>query len=107
MAVIKTSWWFKKLPADHVSIGISRGTRLGQTGYRTYKQLAPGSWFRSCASPQEFADRYFEILHGLNPKDVVVDLEELAAAGKCRLQTRRGAIACSYPSGSSRSLGLR
>ena len=79
--MIKTSSWFTKLPADHIRIGISRGTPSKQTGFRRYPLLNPGPWFKSCETPQEYAARYFDILSKLNADDVVYELTELADGG--------------------------
>ena len=60
MAEIKTSSWFTKLPADHCRIGISRGTPSAQKApYRNYRQLTPGPWFKTCATPQEYVRLYY------------------------------------------------
>jgi hypothetical protein len=76
---MKTSSWFSKLPPGHVGIGISRGVPLGYEHLPTYRKLAPGPWFKSCASPAEYAERYFaEILGKLDPHHVLADLQELA-----------------------------
>jgi hypothetical protein len=79
--MIKTSSWFTKLPSGHVRIGISRGVPSRQTDFQRYPALTPGSWFKSCASPQEFAQRYFDILSKLQPETVVDELMELAEGG--------------------------
>jgi len=77
--VIKTSSWFTKLPADHARIGISRGTPKGVTAFRMYHALAPGPWFQSCATPEEFMRRYYdEVLAELDPRTVVATLESIA-----------------------------
>jgi len=82
MAQIKTSSWFTKLPADHCRIGISRGVPLKETARQLYKRLAPGPWFKSCATPEEYAERYFdEVLGRLDPKSVVGELEAMAGGG--------------------------
>jgi hypothetical protein len=82
MAQIKTSSWFTKLPADHCRIGISRGVPLKETARQLYKRLAPGPWFKSCATPEEYAERYFdELLGRLDPKSVVGELEAMAGGG--------------------------
>ena len=47
MAVIKTSSWFTKLPADHCRIGISRGTPSASTAVSNRSN----SWSVSCFIP--------------------------------------------------------
>jgi hypothetical protein len=76
---VLTSWWFATLPADHVKIGISRGTPRGQPGgYRRYPRLAPGPWFHS-VDPVEYLRLYHdEVLSKLDPQRVVQDLREIA-----------------------------
>jgi len=82
MAIVTTSSWISPLPADHVRIGISRSTPRGLSGYRRYAKLYPGPWFKSCASPTEYRDRYFaEILGKLDPQQTVAALTEIAAGG--------------------------
>ncbi len=82
MTQIKTASWFAKLPADHVRIGISRGTPRGTgSGYFMYRALQPGTWFKSCATPQEYAERYFQILDRLDPEAVVDELTAVADGG--------------------------
>jgi len=80
MNAILTSSWFSKLPADHCRIGISRGTPSRQSApYRSYRPLAPGAWFKSCATPEEYQRRYFsEILSQLDPAAVVAELQAMA-----------------------------
>lgn len=74
-----TSSWRVTLPPTHAAIGISRGTPRGRGGYRRYMALNPGSWFMSCATPEEFNRRYFaEILAPLDARKVVSDLIALA-----------------------------
>ncbi len=74
--------WFTKLPADHCRIGISRGVPLKETARQLYKRLAPGPGFKSCATPEEYAERYFdELLGRLDPKSVVGELEAMAGGG--------------------------
>lgn len=76
---ILTASWFTKLPADHVKIGISRGTPRGMAaGYRMFRQLAPGPWFNSVSVP-EYLQRYrAEVLDQLNPHQVAETLLRLA-----------------------------
>jgi hypothetical protein len=76
--LIKTSSWFVVPPPGHTRIGISRSAPRRQSGYRRYRALEPGAWFRSC-TPQEFTQRYFdEVLGRLGPAQVVIDLDEIA-----------------------------
>lgn len=78
--MIVTSSWFTKLPEDHLRIGISRGTPRGMAaGYRKYPKLNPGPWFRSCSTPEEYRQRYYEeILNPLDPEKVVTEIEKIA-----------------------------
>src|SRR5262245_65078615 len=74
MIEIVTSSWFAKLPPHHVRIGISRGIPQGATGYKMFRALQPGPWFKS-AAPAEYTKRYFdEVLGRLDPASVVDDL---------------------------------
>jgi hypothetical protein len=117
MAVIKTSSWFTKLPADHCRIGISRGMPSAQKApYRNYRQLTPGPWFKTCATPQEYVRLYYtEVLSKLDPKAVVSALAAMAdggipkhhCVGKRRLRTRRGATELLFPRGYTTSSGCR
>ena len=71
---IKTASWFTKLPADHLRVGISRGTPRGQAaGYRHYTALNPGDWFKSSTIPDYLA-LYGALLEQLDPERVVRDL---------------------------------
>lgn len=78
-AIIMTSCWFSKLPADHLKFGISRGTPRGMAaGYRKYMKLAPGPWFSS-VTPQEYQRLYqAEVLDKLDPERVVKELLDFA-----------------------------
>jgi hypothetical protein len=72
-----TASWSTALPDRYVRIGISRGPPRGQRGYRMYKRLAPGPWFRS-VEPEEFRRRYLAQLERLDPHQVLSELAELA-----------------------------
>ena len=77
--LIYTSSWAETLPDSFQRIGISRVTpRRGPGGYRLYRALQPGTWWRDCASNEEFRQRYFEILNKLDARQVVTDLVRLA-----------------------------
>lgn len=80
MPIIVTSSWFHPLPDGHIKISTSRGSPRGHAaGYRKMKELAPGDWFKSCATPAEYRDRYFdEILGRLRPDATVARIHELA-----------------------------
>lgn len=74
-----TSSWSVRLPASYLPIGISRGPPRGQrAGYRMYRPLAPGSWFRSVPA-EEFQRRYLAQLAQLDPSRVLQELADLAA----------------------------
>lgn len=79
MITIKTGSWFAETPADHIKIGISRGSPRGMAaGYRLYRALAPGAWFNS-VSIEEYARRYYdEILRHKSPRAIVEAIEKLA-----------------------------
>jgi hypothetical protein len=82
MTVIKTSSWFTKLTARHVRIGCSRGVPHQIGTYLNYRPLAPGPWFKSCATAEEYRHRYFaEILSKLDASRVVSDLAMMADGG--------------------------
>jgi hypothetical protein len=74
-----TASWLTPLPADHIRIGISRGTpRRMVAGYRLYRKLQPGPWFNS-VGVDEYIRRYqAEVLDPLDPVMVREDLEHLA-----------------------------
>jgi len=82
MTKIKTASWFVKLPGDHIKVGVSRGVPRGMpAGYKRYRALEPGSWFRSVSIP-EYLKLYNAILAKLDPRRVA---EELIAAGDGRI----------------------
>jgi hypothetical protein len=79
---IKTACWFVTIPSDHIKIGISRGNPRGMpAGYKLYKSLAPGPWFRS-VEPAAFLKLYGDILEKLDPKKIVEDILTLANGRK-------------------------
>lgn len=88
-AIPVTSSWFTRLPESYARIGISRGAPRGQRGYRMYRKLAPGPWFRS-VDAERFRDLYCEQLAELNPRNV---LEEIA----CLAEGRIPALLCFEP----------
>lgn len=83
--MIKTSSWWQPLPADHMRIGISRGTpRRQPAGFRRYTKLNPGPWFNSCATPEEYVERYdAEVLSRLDARRVVAEIEAMVAVLLC------------------------
>jgi uncharacterized protein YeaO (DUF488 family) len=74
---IVTSSWFVALPDEIVRVGISRGTPRGQQGYRMYRALAPGPWFRS-VDYHTYQRRYFEMLEERDATRVLDNLKRLA-----------------------------
>lgn len=77
MTRIVTASWFTKLPEGFVQVGISRGVPRGAaSGYRMYRRLAPGKWFKSVSTTQ-YKQLYDEQLAQLDPTRVVNDLETL------------------------------
>jgi hypothetical protein len=74
--MVTSSWW-TPLTDEYARIGISRGTPRGQSGYRMYRKLAPGSWFAS-VSQEEYCRQYSTILEGLDPELVLYELIDLA-----------------------------
>ena len=75
-----TGSWFQKFPEDCQVIGISRYAPRGMAaGYRLYRALAPGEWFKE-SNPEVYAAKYFgEVLAKLDPQKVVDDINKLAA----------------------------
>src|SRR5262245_11117128 len=66
---MKTSSWFTKLPP-----GIGRGVPAGYEDLPTYRQLAPGPWFKNYSS-QQYRDGYFaEVLAKRDPCQVVLGI---------------------------------
>jgi hypothetical protein len=74
---IYTASWFTQLPPEIAPIGISRGTPRGQSGYRMYRRLAPGPWFRS-VDVDTYYKRYAAQLHNLDASKVVEELFALS-----------------------------
>lgn len=74
---VVTSSWFTPLPREYARIGISRGQPRGQSGYRMYRKLAPGSWFKS-VSVEEFRKRYMGQLADLDAGEVLAEIKLLA-----------------------------
>jgi len=72
-----TASWYSRLPDGYCRIGISRGTPRGQRGFKLYRRLAPGSWFK-LVDPIEYRARYFALLEKLDP---AATLAELCALG--------------------------
>lgn len=79
---MKTSSWFTTLPENHVQIGISRGVpRRMAAGYRVFRKLAPGPWFKS-VDVDEYDHLYrTEILGPLDPRVVAAELAAMANGG--------------------------
>jgi hypothetical protein len=76
MITIKTGAWSAKLPADHIKIGISRGTprfRI-EPGWRRYTPLNPGPWLTA----PDFTARYQELLSRLDAQQVHEDIMRIA-----------------------------
>jgi hypothetical protein len=76
-----TSSWSTRLPAAFARIGISRGPPRSQSGYRMYRPLAPGSYFKSVPVP-EYRERYMADLAKLDPARVLAELDALADGRK-------------------------
>jgi hypothetical protein len=72
-----TASWRTELPEGYRRIGISRGPPRGQRGYRMYRPLAPGSWFRS-VDAATFGKLYLAQLAKLDPTEVLADLNAMA-----------------------------
>lgn len=74
---LMTSSWYVKLLDNFARIGISRGGPRGQTGFRNYRPLAPGPWFKT-AGDEEFRELYLRQLAALDPTQVLRDIAALA-----------------------------
>ena len=81
---ICTSSWFQTLPTDYVRVGISRGAPRHQSGYRMYRALAPGAWFKS-VDADTYRTRYEALLAKLDPAQVLEDLHTISADGDVAL----------------------
>src|ERR1700731_2895878 len=78
MITIKTGCRFAKIPDDHIRISISRGQPRGSaSGWRSYRALAPGPWFKS-VPPSEYLTRYEHIVAELDPAEGASQIEALA-----------------------------
>lgn len=73
--IIRTASWSAPLPTGHVRVGISRGVPRGMTaGYRMFRRLAPGDWFKSVPT-EDYLRRYDrEVLSVLDPEKVAAEL---------------------------------
>lgn len=64
-------------------ISIARGAPRGMEGFKVYRKLNPGSWFREPEfynDQERYRERYFsEILAPLNPQHVWDELQRLVA----------------------------
>lgn len=85
-APIVTASWFTALPVGYIRIGISRGVPRGvSSGYKMYRKLAPGPWFKS-VDASEYQRLYFEeVLRRLDPATVVRELSEIAGGAPAAL----------------------
>ena len=73
-----TASWSSALPDGYAAIGISRGPPRGQRrGYRMYRPLAPGPWFKS-VDAEQFRVRYLAQLASLDADQVLDDLAGIA-----------------------------
>jgi hypothetical protein len=73
-----TSSWSIKLPEGYARIGISRGLPRRQRGYRVYRPLAPGAWYKSVTAA-EYRELYMAQLEKLDPAVALKDLAGLSA----------------------------
>ena len=74
------SWRTAIDPNRYALIGISRSSPRGRSGYRCYRPLVPGGWFRDPMDEATWVDRYeTEVLSRLDPKVVLHDLTIMAA----------------------------
>jgi hypothetical protein len=74
-----TSSWFTRLPPEIARIGISRGTPRGQSGFKNYRPLAPGEWFKR-VDTRQYDLLYTAQLEKLDPQKVLEDLTYLSGA---------------------------
>lgn len=51
--------------------------------FKTFKPLYPGPWFKSCATPEEYRGRYWQILDALDPDFTARELYALGGTAKC------------------------
>jgi hypothetical protein len=72
-----TSSWFAALPDNLARIGISRGVPRRQSGYRMYRRLAPGSYFKS-VGVSEYRERYMAALALFDPEAVLADINAIS-----------------------------
>ena len=72
-----TGSWLNRLPSMVTSVGISRGIPRARTRSQRFRELEPGSWFRS-VNAAEYLVQYREILEKLDARAVH---DELCAFG--------------------------
>jgi|GEM_PF-1003852 len=68
---LKTTYWARHLPPDHVRIGISRGSPRWMKAQPRIPELAPGQWLYTTEDPEEYRVRYVRQLADLDPVRVV------------------------------------
>ncbi len=73
---IVTASWSTLLPPSYARIGISRGLPRRQRGFRVFRCLAPGPWFR-IADEAEFSRFYEEQLAALDPLAIAQQLSAM------------------------------
>ena len=76
---IVTSSWFSDLPPEYCRIGVSRGVPRGQSGYRMYRKLQPGSGTLKLPDDQFTAHYFGQVLQELDPHRTLNELVAIAA----------------------------
>lgn len=77
--MIFTSFWSKPLPADHIRIGISRGSPRWIKGHQPrIAALAPGQWLYTVQDFEDFRSRYSQQLACLDADDISDEIDRLA-----------------------------
>jgi hypothetical protein len=84
--IVTSSWYtqlptadlFSAAPESYCRIGISRGTPRGQSGFRMYRRLQPGSGTLKLPAAEFTSHDVHEVLGRLDARQVVGELLDMA-----------------------------
>ena len=76
--ILKTSYWAKAIPSDHVRISVYRGSPRWMKPQPRIPELSPGQWLYTTPDPEEYCIKYVGQLACVDVNEIVEQIDRIA-----------------------------